>query len=504
MSSFAVSLVSLVSFGLVSSAQADSKQPTHQGHPMGNGGYCGTPDASPVLRSAPHHHASNVIFLDRCVGGCTFTGASTHDAKNDKVAIQGTSVGSTYSFTEFKNYAGEGGAAADAEWNAILECTRKVYSYYNTTVTDVKPTTGTYHRSVLTGLATQLIVDADNSLLGISDVDCSGPIDNMSSFSFSESQRPFSSSSANFVRDLCVTVTHEAGHAFGLEHEFEFTDGKSACNDPMSYDTGNCNPPNHYFRNKPARCGGFELMECSCTSQGQNSHLKLNAVFGPGAPTIAPPIATITTPAAGGSVGAVIIGSAGHERGVEFVEFYVNDFKWAVVQGALFVPRAGQPNPSPYTFQLPAEMPGGVMDIKIRAYDDLGNFTESPITTATKGAPCATADNCAEGQKCEAGKCFWDQPVGVAGQECTFDQFCVSNVCAGEEGSQICTTTCIPGVADSCESGFECVGTGNLGFCLLPEEGGCCSTSNDSAPWAPLLLGASILGFVVVRRRRSR
>jgi MYXO-CTERM domain-containing protein len=501
MGKIAFSLLS-ASFLLVGVAGAETKNPTHPGHPMGNGGYCGTVDPSPNLRSAPHHHASNVLFLDRCVGGCNFTGAMTHDAINDKTAIIGTSPGTTYSIPEFKNFAGEIGALADDEWNQIVACTRKVYSYYNTTVTDVKPTTGTYHRSIVAGHATDLLPDADNSLLGISDIDCSGPIDNMSSFNFVESQKPFSSNAANYVRDLCVTVTHEAGHAFGLEHEFEFTDGKSACNDPMSYDTGNCNPPNHYFRNKPAKCGGFELMDCSCSPQGQNSHLKLNQIFGPGTPGIAPPIAAITTPAAGGSVGAVIIGSAGHERGVEYVEFRVNGFKWAVVQGAPFVPRAGQPNPSPYTFQLPPDMPGGIMDITIRAYDDLGNFTDSAVTTATKGAPCATAENCAAGQKCEAGKCFWDPPAGVSGDPCTFDQFCVSNVCAGPSGSEICTTTCIPGVADSCEAGFDCVGTGNNGFCQLPEDGGCCSTSDSNAPWAPLLLGASVIGFVVVRRRR--
>ncbi|MBA2540218.1 MAG: hypothetical protein H0V17_11325, partial [Deltaproteobacteria bacterium] len=71
------------SFGLClllsSSAAAEPTQSTH-GHPMGaEGGMCGTPHARASTGSTLRHAGtpSKVIFLDRCVGGCTFTGDTT-------------------------------------------------------------------------------------------------------------------------------------------------------------------------------------------------------------------------------------------------------------------------------------------------------------------------------------------------------------------------------------------------------------------------------------------
>ena len=66
------------------------------------------------------------------------------------------------------------------------------------------------------------------------------------------------------------------------------------------------------------------------------------------------------------------------------------------------------PTPS-YTLTAPTNVPDGVIDIVAKAYDDLESETDSATVTVTKGAPCADASTCATGQKCEAGKCFWDR-----------------------------------------------------------------------------------------------
>ena len=116
-----------------------------------------------------------------------------------------------------------------------------------------------------------------------------------------------------------------------------------------------------------------------------------------------------------------------------------------------------------------------------------------------------SADTCATGQKCEAGKCFWEPAVGEIGDDCTFGQFCLSGLCSNSvfQGDGICTQACVQGIADACPAGLECVGGGAMSVCLpASDEGGCCSTSDQRTPWAPFLLGGIVLGFVVIRRRK--
>src|SRR5690606_15185804 len=136
-------------------------------------------------------------------------------------------------------------------------------------------------------------------LLGISQLDCAGGIDNVISFALAKESRLLAANSSDYVRDVCKTIVHEAGHAYGLEHEYQWLDDQSsACADPMSYDTVTCNPSPAYFRNRIAGCGGDEPMMCVC-SQSTNSHQKLDALFGPGTPTVPPPTVAFVTPNSG-------------------------------------------------------------------------------------------------------------------------------------------------------------------------------------------------------------
>jgi len=496
--------------GSVRAQDDDDVDHVPPGHPMGKPGtYCGTAHPSPASASlGAAALTSSVIYVNRCTGGCTYTGALAHDAVNDKVAIRGTSNGMAYNFPEFKNFAGQSGAAADAEYNSLVDCIRKVYSYYNTTVVTTRPTSGTYHMMNIAGTGMNLgMTDPPEGgvLLGISDIQCTGAIDNMTSFTFSESHKlgSISKDAADYVKNLCKTATHEAGHSYGLEHEFMYFDQTSACTDPMSYDTGACNPPYEFFRNKLARCGGFEEMPCACTSGMQNSHVRLFGLFGAGTPGIAPPTANITTPAAGGMTGGSIIASIGSERGIDHVDVFINNFKWGTLPGAPFAVGAGQQNPAVYNFPIPGGLPDSNLDIYMRAYDDLDLFVDTPVVSAIKGAPCASADTCAEGQKCEDGKCFWDPPVGEVGDSCSYNEFCLTGMCQGSEGSEICTKECIIEASDSCPEGLECrQTTAGTKICYLPDGGGCCSASDQRVPWISGLT-TFVLGFLLLRRRRS-
>ena len=489
---------------LVSPAAAEQKS-TLELHPemKGLGTPCVTVPMGPEAFTAPVGLISKTLYLERCRGGCTVTGGQTNNARTLTSAIP--APGSSNAFPEFTNHLGETGAAADAQWNAVVACVREVYSWYDVNVTDVKPGAGSYHLNLVSG--TPGLIGLPNGTLGISPFACTAQ-DNIISFAFAGAH---SRSSADaYVKDVCWTVSHEAGHAFSLEHEYTFLDGRSACSDPMSYPNGECNPY-RYFRNDQATCGGFAQEPCSCGS-AQNSHLKLLNVFGAGAPTVAKPTAAIVNPAAGAQVQAFVTATAGSRRGVARLELFVNGASWGETTGAPFAVNGGQPDPSSYSIKVPDKLPGGILDIHVRAYDDLGAYADSAVVTAAKGAPCVSADSCAKGQRCDAGKCFWDPAAGEIGDTCTFPEFCLSGLCQGTAERAICTQACIPGVVDSCPTSLDCIETNpGAGICYSAseDEGGCSvgttgvDSDRDTSSLARLGALGIVLGVLLRRRRRA-
>jgi MYXO-CTERM domain-containing protein len=215
---------------------------------------------------------------------------------------------------------------------------------------------------------------------------------------------------------------------------------------------------------------------------------------------------TLNQPQDGATISGTtpIIATASAERGIAHMELWLNGYKWATVQGAPFG-RDGQPETG-YSLPMPADVPDGVIDIVVKAKDDIDVTTETPKITVTKGAPCVTADSCAAGQRCDAGRCLWDPASGQLGDPCTFKQFCVSEVCEGTDAdSKICTQPCVVGASDACpDPSYECLETStNQGVCYPKGagEGNCLGCSAGSgAP--PFLLGAFGLAFVLRRRRR--
>jgi hypothetical protein len=235
-----------------------------------------------------------------------------------------------------------------------------------------------------------------------------------------------------------------------------------------------------------------------------NSHVKLLSSLGPGQSLIPPPTVAITAPT-GGMIpaGAAVTATATSKRGVSKLELWLNGYKWAEAKGAAFT-QTGQPN-VPYQLAIPAEVPNSVIDIVVKAKDDIGAETSSATVTVTKGAACADASTCLAGQKCEAGKCFWDPASGVVGDVCTYPQFCESGICLAVSGDDDmrCTQTCVPNVGDSCPADFECVSASSTSGVCWPKSddaGGCCSTGREGVAQTALLG----LGLVfLLRRRRS-
>lgn len=450
------------------------------------------------FNSSPAAEVSNVLYVNRCSGGCMVTGGDINDARQH---ISTYITPGPHVVTEYKNFAGDIGAAADDEWNQVVQCLKEIYSPFNITVTDQKPTgSGNYTEAIIAGDSPD--VGLSRMILGVAPAHTScEPNDNAMSYTFANNPY-FGGTVQRRIWELCSTAGQESAHHYGLDHEYEFFDGTSACNDPMTYRT-DCGGQK-FFRNKAAKCGEDSVRNCSCGGL-QNSHAKILGVFGVGQNLIPAPTVAITSPATGGTAsnGQVVTFQAGSKRGVEKSELWLNNYKWAEVKGVAFGPM-GQRNPADYSMTFPGDVPNGVIDVQIKSYDDLGNVTTSSAVTVTKGAPCANADTCAKGQLCEAGKCFWAEPTGKLGEPCDYQQFCESNMCIQTNQGGYCSQECIVGVVDSCPMGFECAAAGAGGACLPIEETGCCNVGRGGAVWAHAGLSLFVLGLVVRRRRRQR
>lgn len=462
--------------------------------------------------AAARADVSRIIYLNRCLGGCIVYGG-VDDARAMTSSIpcgggancggggctcSGTSAG-TYTISEFQNWQGQTGTAADEEWGRIVQCVREAYSPFNVTVTDVKPDSAISHTQ---GIIAGRPVDIGYGGLGLGGIaagnlGCGGQ-DNVISFTFANIYT--ANNELDHVLEICSTASQETGHSFGLDHAYVFSDGSSACSDPMSY-RSDCGGQD-FFRNYSAKCGEYAARPCSCGGF-QNSHQKLLSLFGPGTPLTTPPVVTVSAPTDGAMIpsGTPVIATASAQRGIARLELWLNNYLWFTQKGAAFGP-TGQPETT-YSLPIPTTVPDSIIDIQVKAFDDINVETDAPVITVTKGAPCTSADTCAKGQKCDAGKCYWDTPTGEFGDPCTYPQFCTTGTCLDTSAGSYCSTTCVVGVTDSCPANATCQGNpGESGFCVIEGAGDdtCCGIGANGKSSALL----SLLVVVVTLRRRRR
>ena len=504
-------------------------------------------------RAAFHPTAteSPFIYLNRCRGGCSVTGGSTNDARQQESSIPRPG---TYTIGEFSNFMGSIGVngncdagsklgtactsdatcmgdtcntaagtcngnanvpctsdgdcngtcdTADRDWAGVVQCMQEVYSPYAVMVTDTQPAEGiSYTEAIIAGQPTDIGEPADD--LGIAPIasDCSAQND-VISFTFANHHTGMG---AARVLNICWTAAQETAHAFGLDHEYSFvsaypSNGNSACMDPMTYrvDCGG----EKFFRNADAHCGEETPRACRCSAT-QNSHGKLLSVFGAGQSIVPPPsvmFAAMPNPRPGAAF--PVFALAGSQRGVARIELWLNGYRWVSVPGGVFGTN-GQVDPSNYTLTAPASVPDGTIDVVLKAYDDLGIEGDSNTVTVEKGAPCTDASTCATGQKCDDGRCHWDPPTGQLGDACPYPQVCTSGICT--PGSDpVCTESCTVGSANACPAGYDCVPSSDTaGYCAPSTGGGCCNAAGDRGPmWPAAALAALSLGLIVRRRRRD-
>jgi hypothetical protein len=419
---------------------------------------------------------SPIIYLNRCLpGDCNLTSGASNSIANTSPVPQGG--GGTYTLSPF--------AHGDTMWNEMVACVRDRYLPYGAEIVEVEPGPGTQYHEIMIGGTPDEVGQPANVLgqaAGGGGPTCQA-VNNAISFAYANAHPP----SAEYI---CETALQESGHTWGLDHEYE-------CGSPMTY-LPRCG--HMYFRNRPLPCGEYAARACSCTGTVQNSHTKLMSIFGPGAPIVTP-IGTLNAPAEGSvSAGFGVSVTTSAPRGIGTVELWLNGYKWDSKLGN-FRTQSNQT----ITFNAPGDLPDGVIDIEVRVYDDLEQSHLALTRTVTKGAPCSTADTCLLGQSCDAGKCYWPPASGNIGDECTYNQFCLSGSCAPEG---VCATQCQTTVSGDCPEGFECVSDGGTaGFCLEGGGGGGgggCSADSSSSGTESMLIMLGLVGIVGLARSRRK
>ncbi|MCP4447289.1 MAG: hypothetical protein GY811_18360 [Myxococcales bacterium] len=398
-------------------------------------------DSSMVDVAEPNQHTSNIIFLNKCEGGCTVYPGNDDSRSNTSSVVAGT-LGQTAFISEF--------AYGQQEWDEIVDCVTRVYEPYGIVITDQDPGGNVSHfEAIVAGTDDEINTSAG----GIAPASC-GVINNAITFSFANQ------GGASGLSQMCWTVAQETAHAFGLDHEF-------LCSDPMTY-LSDCGF-DKTFQDINAPCGEFEARDCSCGGSSQNSHQFLLGHFGAG--ETSPPDVQINRPADGATVQPNFPFEVGAVDDTEVVkvEFIIND----VVVSEL--------TSRPWVINAPDGLVGRVR-VEARATDNLGTESNSEVVEV-----------------------IIDNTLGDFAGACSRNEDCLSELCVLDaDGAGTCSENCVlDAEQDSCPDSSECVAAGNQGVCWPKSggggDGGLCNAAGPSTPLSALFL----LLFAAWRRRRQ-
>lgn len=415
-------------------------------------------DDSPRLEE--QSHSSNIIYLNRCAGGCTIhPGGNDSRSNHSRIASRQSTV------SEWRH--------SDEAWDDLVQCVQAMYDPYDIVVTDENPGDTPHFESITAGTPGEL--DLARGVGGIAPFSC-GVVNNAITFTFANR---YSS-----VREICEVVAQETAHAFGLEHAYD-------CEDPMTYlpDCGT-----KWFQDRNSQCGEFSPRACDCRTN-QNSHRLLMDHFGPG-PTAGPNM-KFARPTPNSNI-----------EGDFKIEVRSDDYYFDVSEVEVFVngESLGTSSIAPFIFSPPEGLEG-LTTLEVRAVDRRG-FESSKSVEVNVGAPCSAGSCPASDRVCYQGFCIKGPEVeGGFGFACEKNADCSSELCATDsEGMGVCTETCELENGD-CPAGYGCVSTGETNVCWPGvkeggEEGGCALAGERAGGLATLAL--LLLGLAMPRRRRRR
>ncbi|MEO7097437.1 MAG: Ig-like domain-containing protein [Polyangiales bacterium] len=420
---------------------------------------------TPVLNPPAALPSSRIIFVHKC----PFTGCLIKPGIDDSRVDTSTIAEQQVTISKFKQ--------SDVVWDKMMTCVKNTYAPFDITVTDVDPGTVPHYENVVGGSSGAELHPDFAGAGGVSPFTC-GEIPNSISFTFDVYGAD--------PDQLCWTVAQETAHSFGLEHEYNEAD-------PLTYISGG--PSMKRFQATDSKCGTFAaLASCACSPNAptQNSYKRIVAMFGPGAAT--PPTITITSPTNGKTIqpNAVVRVNATDDVAVDHVELWIDNVDSGV-----------KAKTAPYRLTLPDGVEDGAHTLELRAIDVQG-VPASAMVDVDMGPPCTASSGCSGDDVCVMGVCHPGPSVpGGLGDTCTADAECLSTKCVGSTANdRLCVESCELGTAGVCPNDFECIAGGTSGVCYYNGSGGCCSAGTE--PTGPILLGASVFGLVLLRRRRRR
>jgi hypothetical protein len=227
--------------------------------------------AAPItVDTPPPPLAGAAIFLNRCSGGCTVH-RGDDDAEGATSSIP-RGLGPDLTISEYQDVAGATGSAADTEWHAVVACVAAAYAPFDVSITDQRPVGPIGVEAIVAGDPGEIGLPSD--VLGVAPLaaDCSATED-VVVFAFADAH-----GTADRVSSVCATAAQQVAHAFGLDHEYAFLNGTSACSDLMSL-RSDCAPRSRTFVDESANCGEIAPRVCKCGAT-QNSYRKLAEVVG--------------------------------------------------------------------------------------------------------------------------------------------------------------------------------------------------------------------------------
>src|SRR3569623_2455162 len=101
---------------------------------------------APISPAVPE--VSPFLYLNRSSGGCVLHGGTSNDARTQHSSIP---PAGDYNISEFADSPGATGAAADADWAAVVKCMQEVYSPSAITVTDQEPNNTSCTEAIIAG-----------------------------------------------------------------------------------------------------------------------------------------------------------------------------------------------------------------------------------------------------------------------------------------------------------------------------------------------------------------
>jgi MYXO-CTERM domain-containing protein len=446
--STAVVLAAISTSSLV--AHAGTATSMRQGH------WCGTsqvmPQNAPDFKPQPAAPKTRVIFLNR-MGGTYQVAASTNSAAGtvSRREFGGTSVKIPPMSNRFN-------------WTTVSACVKNHYKAYNVRFVETRPTSGVYVEAVVGGDGSEVQAGGGGGgLLGIAAADnfC-GVTEAGIAFSFAEAHQGIGQDDA----ELCGTVAHELGHVLSLEHEI-------LAKDLMSY-VPITQSSTKAFVSQESACGtdSQNVLDCTCpttSSNRTNSGVRILAALGTKSTETVPPTITLDSPKGNATLGPsfTVKATAADNTAIDVVTLFVD----GVEAGNDIVADTG----GKYAVDT-KNLSDGTHAIVMEATDSSGNATRTASINVTVAKQ-------------------------VTGGDCLNNTDCTGNVCADDGTRKFCTQACTI-ANDTCPSGFNCVAVGAGFDCYFAPDNGVCGCQTDGNSTGVALLGALMLGTVLVRKRR--